>query len=256
MINKIMNMRNFINLVEDTKTADTLNTLGFAEPNSKGDLATTNSTMSPTLPNNGTKTKKTRNIKPKALDPESHDLLHSLTHSSLQDIISDDEAKNNAGIDDSISDSNDTPKLLGNDIPKTIENLPAVISNALSIKDQNIEPDWIMVKHLPGYLSSAIRAMGRIVFEPFTTTPIEDIQVISTLDGINNLDTIKAMALWIKHNGKFNQSAVLRFHDLLPGYAPSLAIYDYLDYEFMVVEDHAGYYIYGYKPKKNLLTKK
>lgn len=166
--------------------------------------------------------------------------LHS---SNLEDEISDEEAARNAGeIDTPMLPSSEETK------PATPENLPSVINNAVFAPGSDVPsgvtpPKWHMVKNLPGYMASPIRAMGRMVFAPFTDTPIEDIQVLATL--INGQD-VKVMADWIKRNGQKDDEATIRAEDILPGYQADISIWNSNEYTFMLVKDHAGYYIYGW----------
>ena len=86
--------------------------------------------------------------------------LASAHQSGMKDSISDEQAAKNAGAD-SVEGYVDKPKL-------TPEHLPAVISQEMRASGQNLNVKWHQVKHLPGYLQSGIRAIGRKVFSPFT----------------------------------------------------------------------------------------
>lgn len=168
--------------------------------------------------------------------------LNKLLASGLTDSITDAEARKNAGL------SNPTP-------PVKQSTLPAVISKELkSAGTQN--PEWTAVKHLPGYLSGAIRAMGRKVFSPFTSVPIEEIYVIANFNGAgssnpNTLEEVKAVAGFLQKEGERVTDAELKFTEILPGYEASLRVYNASGYQFIVCKDFAGYYIYAYIPKEN-----
>lgn len=159
----------------------------------------------------------------------------SMRDLGLDDEIDDDEAARRAGA----STDGAVPE------PRTPENLPAVISTAVArSEDVPFEPQWHMVRHLPGYMQRAIRAMGRQIFGPFTETPLEDIQVLSTL---SNDDTeVKMMAAWIRKNGVRDDQAEMDFAATMPGYAAQTQIWSTQGYQFMIVKDFAGYYIYGW----------
>ena len=141
--------------------------------------------------------------------------------------------------------------------PPTTENLPATVSKAMwdpNTKTGKANPNltWHQVKNLPGYAKTAIRAIGRVVFAPFTTTPIDDIQVLSTLS--NSEIEVKAMISWLVRNGVKVQDTNLDFNGrIFPGYNPEIKLYRALDYEFMCVKDHEGYYVYAWPATANRL---
>lgn len=184
---------------------------------------------------------------PEASQQAAHHLSHLHAAGLDQDEIDDIEAFRLAGLDDDdvemIGHRNATP-LLGNPDEVTPETLPAIMAHALAVDNQVRDPEWHMVKNLPGYLQNGIRSMGHQVFAPFTTTPIEKLQVLSTLS--NPEDDVKFMMQWIVDNGVKNDEAELVFHDMMPGYAAQTQIYDCCGSQFMLVKDFAGYYIYGW----------
>ena len=239
-------MCDLINLVSealseanDTKTKNKSDLkLDFEIPTSKGELSRErkSSAVSNTdLPGRKASANRTRNLRINTTNnPEAMRAWAQLASSGLEDEISDEEAARRAGRD------LDTEGHL----PRTPENLPAVISTAIARTDMNFEPEWHMVKHLPGYMSSAIRAVGRAVFRPITDTPIEEIQVISTLS--NSETEVKAMAAWLKRHGVKDDEMAMRFHDLLPGYGADIQVWNAEGYTFCVVRDPMGYYIYGW----------
>lgn len=157
---------------------------------------------------------------------------------NTQDEISDDEAARRAGID-SVGHTD------GYREPPTPQNLPAIINTAVAASGMNIEPQWHMVKHLPGYMQSGIRALGRQIFAPFTDTPIEEIQVLSTLS--NDDVEVKAMMTWIKRNAVKDDEAQIKF-DNSPAsrYGADVQIWNAEGFTFMVVKDPHGYYVYGW----------
>ena len=187
-----------------------------------------------------------RKVRPTAIDPEvsatASQHLGSLHGAGMEDEISDDEALRRSGIDD-VGDTDDvgaTPI-----VPNT-ENLPAVIRHDVALTGEHIEPEWHQVKHLPGYFQSAIRALGRSVFRQFTETPIEDIQVLTTLGNINSEHEVTGMMDWIRRNGARDDATKIDFDQIMPGYSADASFWRTKDYEFLLVHDFAGYYIYGW----------
>lgn len=158
---------------------------------------------------------------------------------SGEDDISDHEAAVNAGLD---PDQDRT-------MPTVPRNEMSTISTAV-VKSEGIVPEWHMVKHLPGYLIQGIRSIGRQVFRPFTTTPIEEIQVLANIgDGPNDQKELDAVMQYLKNNGERDSEAELEFHERIPNYGAKVKIYKALDYTFMVVKDFAGNYIYAWPTK-------
>jgi hypothetical protein len=137
------------------------------------------------------------------------------------------------------------------DITKpTVNLLPKVMSKALLAAGQ-VNPEFHMVKHLPGYMSKAIRMVGRAVFAPFTKTPIENIQVIANVNGSgpNSDRELNAVANFLKKHGTrqaWSDDAEIQFNDLMPGYKAKTVIRSFANYTFAVVIDHAGKYIYAW----------
>lgn len=156
------------------------------------------------------------------------------------DEISDDEARRRAGMGDDFADVGAEPT------PPNIENLPAVISKEISETGGKFFPEWQQIKHLPGYIQQPIRAVGRQVFGQFTDVPIEDIQVITTLGGINPEQDVKGMMAWIMKNGVRDHNAKIDFNRIMPGYSADYSLWKTAEYSFLVVKDFGGIYIYGF----------
>ncbi len=126
----------------------------------------------------------------------------------------------------------------------------AVISREIA-NFGDIEPEWHAVKNLPGYMSNAIRAMGRIVFGQFTDTPIEEINVIANLQGNGpNSDTeLAVVARYMRKYGQLDQEMSLDFEQTMPGYTGDVKIYKTNNYTFCVVVDFMGKYVYAWPSK-------
>lgn len=162
-------------------------------------------------------------------DPRAAGWLSDLANMDVDDEVSDDDARRTAGVDNQ---------------PRTPENLPAIMSRAIANTGGEFEPNWYMVKNLPGYMQKAIRAIGRQIFSPYTDTPLEDIQVMSTLSNDDN--EVKMMANWIRRNGARDDEAEMNFDQTMQGYAAQVQIWSTLGYQFMIVKDPMGYYIYSW----------
>jgi len=157
------------------------------------------------------------------------------------DEISDTEARRRAGIDAVPGATRGVDEVP----PPTPQTLPAVVSRALLAEGETrIVPEWHMVRHLPGYLKNAIRQLGRQVFAPFTDTPIEEIQVLSTL--VNTDREVKAVMTWILRNGIRDDEAELDFGRIMPDYSAKTQIWNVEGCTFMVVKDFAGHYVYAW----------
>lgn len=172
----------------------------------------------------------------------SNDMLNKLTQMDLdqEDVISNDQARMNAGIEE--------PRDPGTDVavPQGPMNAVATAVN----DDAGVIPEWHAVKHLPAYLIQGIRAIGRQVFAPFTSTPIEDIQVLANIgDGPNEQEELDAVLQYLKNHGKRSSEAELEFQERIPNYGAKVRMYMALGYTFMVVKDFAGNYIYAWPSK-------
>lgn len=172
------------------------------------------------------------------MSPEAGEHLGQLMGSGARDEISDEEAAQRAGMG--------TPSATaGQPKPANPENLPAVVSNAITQQGMDdFDPEWIQVKHLPGYLQQPIRALGRGVFGQFTDTAIEDIQVMCTMT--NPEMDVKKMFAFIKKNGVKDDSARIDFSQVMPGYSADTQLWRMQGYEFLLVKDMMGYYVYGW----------
>jgi hypothetical protein len=184
---------------------------------------------------------RTANVAPE-VGAEAGQHFASLSQHDMQDEISDDEAHRRSGIGDFEADTDVGYEPV---IPNT-ENLPAVISREVAQTGGRINPEWHEVKQLPGYFQSAIRALGRSVFRQFTDTPIEDIQVLTTLGNINSEHEVTGMMDWIRRNGARDDAAAIDFSQIMPGYNADTSYWRTKDYSFLLVHDFAGYYIYGW----------
>jgi hypothetical protein len=123
-------------------------------------------------------------------------------------------------------------------------NLPAVICNAMTETEAGFDPRWHMVRNLPGYQQEAIRGYGRSIFGAFTSTPVEDIQMVTTL--INSDTEVKLMMAWIKENGVREDLTELDGSAVFGDYKADVQKWSCNDYSFLLVRDRAGHYVYGW----------
>lgn len=225
------------------KTKSALDTmLDVDMPMSAGEVSTqrASSAVAPSpVPGARAGRAKTRAAMNAPTSPEMAARWRDLASSGLEDRISDAEAADISGYDP------DGPTQQSFDLePVTTTTLPAVVNRALTDAGSRIQPEWHMVKDLPGYMASAIRAMGRMVFEPFTDTPIEEIQVLSSLS--NKEIEVKTVLTWLTRNAIRDDEAELTFQEILPGYAAKTQIWNTADATFMAVKDDHGIYVYGW----------
>lgn len=191
------------------------------------------------------------------LPAEAQEKLSFLQRLGLEDPeISDEEAARNAAqITDTVAGVRPRPTETDN-LPATIETLPDVINKEVA-KRSSVDPDWHQVKNLPGYLKSQIRALGRQVFGSFTSTKIEDIQIIADVggNGPNSLRELNAVASWLKENGQRDTDGEINFQQSIPDYDADFEIYNAKKFTFMIVKDEYGNYIYSWPTADNKLLK-
>lgn len=145
----------------------------------------------------------------------------------------------------------DMLSLPGN-VEATNENLPMVINQAImghGNTEIDFEPEWHQIQNLPGYIQTGIRSVARDVFRVFTNTPIEEIQMMCTL--LDPEIHVQKVAHWIVSNGAEETSAEYDFREKMPEYARIAGatvakMYRVGDYQFMIMRDNGGHYIYGW----------
>jgi len=125
--------------------------------------------------------------------------------------------------------------------------LPDVVSNAI-VGEEDLRPEFHMVKNLPGYIQAPIRQAGKQIFKAFTTVPIEQINVIANVadQGPNEQRELNAVASYLDAHGIRNGQAEIEFEDFIPDYKADVKFYNAHDITFMVVRDFAGNYIYSW----------
>jgi hypothetical protein len=196
--------------------------------------------------------------------------LNDLSQHVGADDISDEQARINAGHDEAdyvqalgpvaaAELGADTPALLTTDgyEPVTPNTLPAVISRQLTASgdpdiEDNFDPEWHQIRHLPGYLQTAIRQIGRRVFAQFTTTPIEDIQMVCEI--LNPASDVQKMATWVVRNGHKEDEQRMDFSDIIPGFTADCTLWRAGGVEYLIMRDIGGHYIYAWPEDHRQMT--
>lgn len=169
------------------------------------------------------------------------DVLSGAMALDVQDELSNHEAAMAAGHTVGVTDE-----------PKNPDNLPAMISRELERTDAQFDPMWHQVKHLPGYLQNAIRGTARQVFDRFTKTPIEDIQMMCTI--LDPEVDVRKMMAWIMNNGQEVDKMTFDFSAQIAGYKADFSIWRAAGYEFGLCHDMGGYYVYGWPEAEAQVT--
>lgn len=157
---------------------------------------------------------------------------------------------NTAGIADEIDNAEAArrrgPAIAGYEpVPPNPENLPAIISRELVVNgEEDFNPNWIKVRDLPGYMQTAIRALGRQIFRQFTDYPIEDIQMMCTLT--HSEADVKRMTAFIRRHGMRDDEARIELTHIMPGFETDVQLWRLAGEEFLLTRDIGGYYIYGW----------
>lgn len=162
------------------------------------------------------------------------------------DTISDDQARSNAMAD--TPGHLDQPRLPNpNKVDAT--NMPALISKAVATTGQ--DPEWHAVKNLPGYMRSGIRQIGRAVFAPFTSTPIEEINVLANVNGSgpNTQQELDTVLGYLQKNGSRQKDLDMQFQEKIEGYGARIRTFTALGHTFITVVDQHGKYIYSWPTK-------
>lgn len=174
--------------------------------------------------------------------PGAGEAFMNMLHHGEDDDISDEEARRIAGHDEPRTDRN---LRIGYDRPITNEQLPMIVNKEIEEWSGNTKlyPQWHQVKHLPGYILNAIRSGARKVFQQFTDTPIEDIQLVATAANLNSEEEVKAVMAWVKKNGVQEDVASMEFGG---GIRADVTYWKTKDFSFLLVKDFMGYYVYSW----------
>jgi hypothetical protein len=123
--------------------------------------------------------------------------------------------------------------------------LPKVITKEMT---HGVTPQWHMVKNLPGYMQQGIRRLGRAVFNEYTRTPIDEIQVLAIVSGHgpNTEREVNAVAKWAMDDGVKATTGEINFDHVMPGYKAKVQIHNAEGVQVMMVIDDYGKYIYAW----------
>lgn len=183
-------------------------------------------------------------------------MLNRMQDIDTSDEIDDDEAARRSG--------RMTPNMDAGEIRRVIPeypNLPSTIRNDLATINQELDasgmvyPEWHTIANLPGYMSRAIRAMGRGSFKMFTNTDLEEIVTIANVNGQgpNSDRELNAVAGWLKAHGEDMGEVTIDYSRVMPGYKPKVREFRLGDTRFHFVIDQFGKYIYAY-PEKDAVS--
>ena len=163
------------------------------------------------------------------MDQRSADYMNQLDQSGLED---DRPMPNTPGTDRAAR---------GRDLATTTRNT--------DVSTEGAEPNWHKIEDLPGYMKSAVRAIGRKVFAPMTNTDIEDIDIVANVNdsGPNDPEELRQIGAYLRRNGQRQAEAEMDFNQtVLQGYQADIQIWTAADREFLTVKDHTGHYIYSW----------
>jgi hypothetical protein len=172
------------------------------------------------------------------------DLLNRMQNIDQDDEIDDREAARRAGLDTDGAE----PR------PQDTQNLPALVKKDLATMSNQLQaagtvtPKWHTINNLPGYMSRAIRAMGRGNFRMFTRTALEDIMTLANVNGQgpNSDREIQAVAGWLQKNAENLGPVEIDYSQIMPGYEPEVIEFKTDRTRFHLVRDEFGQYIYAY----------
>lgn len=168
-----------------------------------------------------------------------------------------DLEKMSSGYEDDYDDSTTYGEIEPTETPPNT--LPATVNK--DVVDQNdFNPTWHLVGNLPGMMLKGIRMVASKIFNEFTRTPLAEIQMMTTVFGINDqVDVMKMMSLIRKH-GVQQDVMSYDFSEHMPSYhkiTPNndAQLWSAFDRGFFVLKDAGGYYIYSWPSSDTNTTK-
>ncbi|MFZ9956959.1 MAG: hypothetical protein ACO3E1_12685, partial [Flavobacteriales bacterium] len=137
----------------------------------------------------------------------------------------------------------------------TPETLPAVLTDKLAAAGTQM-PEWHRVNNLPGNMSRAIRALGKMLFAEFTRTPTDKIVMIGNLagQGPNTSLEVNSVAGWLRNNATDLGVGDINFENIFPGYVADINQYSTGDVRWLLVRDEYGSYIYTWPEEDSVLS--
>lgn len=178
------------------------------------------------------------------------------------DLLPDDEVSDEDALENLLNDirgttsSVDTPRPK----PKTSTDL-ATINKDVSVKKTSstgkevgdkslVNPNFLTISELPGYMVNGIRALGRSVFNICTSTKLENIEIIANVQGQgpHTNREINAVVNWVHTNApedeQMSANASINFGSIIPGYQPDVRGYTSKEHTYLMVEDPYGRYVF------------
>lgn len=111
--------------------------------------------------------------------------------------------------------------------------------------------DWMKIRELGGYVVSQIRRLGRDLFEQYCDLPIEDVSVVGSLT--HGERRVRSIVEWVCAHGTEIDDGDVDFGRNVPGYNARTSLWVVGDFNFLVVADNHGEYVYGWPARPQLL---
>jgi hypothetical protein len=136
-------------------------------------------------------------------------------------------------------------------------NLPAhAPRNALAAHDPNVRVQrggmtgFIQLRKMPTYMLTQIRRLGRDIFAQYAgNTALEDINMMGAIEGQNEFHSqaeVRDTIRFIIDNGNEVTSDNIDFGRNIPGYRAQTSLWRVDSFEFLIVRDNHGEYVYGW----------
>ena len=128
---------------------------------------------------------------------------------------------------------------------------------------EDVEINWHELRHLPGYAIQQIRGAFRPLFNEFFNAELEDIKVVTTLDGSIDKQDLRAFMGFLSARGeKYDDFDLEAFGiDRNTYHVEKAYLYHFSGYNFLLMQENLmgqrNWYIYtapGYPPDKSELT--
>ena len=108
-------------------------------------------------------------------------------------------------------------------------------------------------------MMKAIQAVAGRIFRNFTSTPTGHIQMMTNVARLNPEADVMKMATIIRNHGVKVDEMTMDFSEFMPGYQQiagdtQITIWNALGYQFMIMRDNGGEYIYGWPEGDSQLT--
>ncbi|MDW9481144.1 hypothetical protein GOB57_21090 [Sinorhizobium meliloti] len=137
-------------------------------------------------------------------------------------------------------------------------NLPAQAPrNALVGHDPNLRmqaegglTDFVQLRRFPNYMLTQIRRLGRDIFAQYAgNVELEDINMMGAVQGhpeFHSQALVRNTIRWITEHGNEVTSDNIDFGRNIPGYRAQTSLWEVDHFNFLVVRDNHGEYVYGW----------